>query len=173
MEAGARHIYMYARKRECVCVREILRHTRTRCHTLEDSATHVETGARHMYMQARESVFVQYCNTLQHTATHYTLQHNHYQIWCLLPSPAAKHCNTLQNTATHCNTLQNTATHCTIYLSNFSDASARTGCKTLQHSATHCNTLQHPATLPVWLQRCLRSNPAVSASTIRISQKSA
>ena len=40
------------------------------------------------------------------------------------------------NCAKHCNTLQHTATYCRI----------ATHCNTLQHTATHCNTLQHTAT---------------------------
>jgi len=44
----------------------------------------------------------------------------------------ARHCNTLQHTATHCNTLQHTATHCNTL-------------QQTQHTATHCNILQHVA----------------------------
>ena len=153
---------MYARKRErkreCVCVRDILQDTRTRCHTLEDAATRrlvhdtcickrervclCNTATHYNTLphttiycntiiikfdassRARLQNTATHCKTLQHTATHCkTLQHI-APYTCLTSAmpplePAAKHCNTLQHTATHCNTLQR-------YLSDFSDASART-----------------------------------------------
>ena len=51
----------------------------------------------------------------------------------MLTQHTAKHCNTLQHTATH----QNRADSCPGLL-QFAH-------NTLQHTATHCNTLQHPA----------------------------
>jgi len=66
-----------------------------------------------------------YCNT------HYNTLSNKYgaDFWEMFTHSAgsrtAKHCNTLQHTATHCT--QHTASHC----------------NALQHTATHCNT---PAT---------------------------
>ena len=93
-----------------------------------------------------------WCNgasQLQHTARHCnTLQHTATQRstrkvwWCV---SAATHCDTLQHTATHCNTLLHTAAYCNT-LQRKDRRAQYGGASQLQHTATHCNTLRHSAT---------------------------
>ena len=59
-------------------------------------------------------------------------------------------CHTSSNvkkcTAKHCNTLQHTATHCNVHLTQGLFTPLQIVKVSLQHTATHCNTLQHTAT---------------------------
>jgi len=115
--------------------RTTLQHPATHCNTMQHNAPH--------------------CNTLQHTAIHRnTLQHtaihrNTVQqlqtreesaLKNLLSTALARHCNTLQYSATHCNMMQHTAPHC-----NTMQHTAP-HCNTLHHTAPHCNSPQHTAT---------------------------
>ena len=142
-------------------------HSRTHYDTLQHTSTHcsikgslslslqgISLRGFHMTLQHTGK----YCNTLQHISTH-TLQHSGISLSLLTGHPSgvfARHCNTLQHTATCCNTLQHTATHCNIKgsLSLSTEGISLRGihimlqhtatrCNTLQHAATHCNTLQH------------------------------
>jgi len=111
---------MYVSAKHCNTMQHTAAHA-THCNTLQHAATRCNT-LQHAVTR---------CNTLQHTEMirHY---HNCW-IHCLTPKNrmgvfiSARHCNTLQYTATHCNTLQHTATHC----------------NTLQHTAAHCSTKKH------------------------------
>jgi len=68
----------------------------------------------------------------------------------------AKHCNTLQHTATHCNTLRHTATHrntlqhtttqfSTLHQTTTHSNTTAANCNTLQHPTTRSNALHHTA----------------------------
>jgi hypothetical protein len=94
-------------------------HLNESCHTYERVMAHIRVShATH----TNES-----CHTYKWVMSHIWISHviRVDESWLTSHHEGAKHCNTLQHTATHRNTLQQTATHCK-------------QCITLPYAATGC-----------------------------------
>ena len=81
-----------------------------------------------------------------------------------LSAALARHCNTLQHTATHCNTLHHTATHSNTlhHTAPHRTTLQHTIRRALQHTATHCNTPHHTAPHRNTLQHTIRRGASAS-----------
>jgi len=141
------------------------------------TATHWNTWNTQNKLQHTKSR----CNTLQHTATcssdNVIASLQHTSAHCNVLQRTATHCNALQHTATPCNTLQHTATRCadnTIASNTFSTVLRRrirylifqcvalsaACCSVLQCVTVRCSVLQCDAFVAdVWSRRSLSADP--------------